>query len=429
MISGVILLSLHACIIVAADKRNLVSPLNALLGIVWIMLFRASELTLLGELSYPDWVRPYMSERIILETSLVIALFLICFLVGYFVFSLLFVEKPTQWLNLNQEASPSRLLLFGMALIGAVCAVQFLSQLNDITDIILQKTAEDIFQGSGPLIAGMSLLPAAILGMLMSCQVKRSFVFYSFVLLMVASIVYIPLGQRGNIFSFAIIALVLFASKFGRISLKQGLVIAIGVLICLELAVVWRTTLRYGYEGDLTDLFVVADALEGIDRGEFDGLAGLVAYNIPLDFASWWGFIEQIIPRQLIPYKKEYIPVSYLVNGEITGSASSGFTASIIGTLFAQTGWIGLGSSSVILGALMSLIQRWFTAAPRTVNGTLLRGLVLVFVFFLTRNGDLTNVIVMLMANLFGVVVLIGAVSLAVMWKRTLPSPSLASII
>jgi len=173
----------------------------------------------------------------------------------------------------------------------------------------------------------------------------------------------------------------------------------------------------------------VADALEGIDRGEFDGLAGLVAYNIPLDFASWWGFLEQIIPRQLIPYKKEYIPVSYLVNGEITGSASSGFTASIIGTLFAQTGWIGLGSSSVILGALMSLIQRWFTAAPRTVNGTLLRGLVLVFVFFLTRNGDLTNVIVMLMANLFGVVVLIGAVSLTVLWKRTLPSPTLASII
>ena len=57
----------------------------------------------------------------------------------------------------------------------------------------------------------------------------------------------------------------------------------------------------------------------------------------------------------------------------------------------------------VILGVLMRLVQCWFTTKTGDPNGELMRGLAVVFVFFLVRNGDLTNVIIMLIANLAGV--------------------------
>jgi len=186
------------------------------------------------------------------------------------------------------------------------------------------------------------------------------------------------------------------------------------------MAIIWRTTLRYGYDGDLSDLIIVASALDGVDRGEFDALAGLIAYNSSIDFDSWWAFTEQLIPRSLMPSKKYYTAVSYLVNREITGDDEAGFTASILGTVYGQGGWIGTAVWGVILGVLMRLVQCWFTAKTSHPNGELMRGLAVVFVFFLVRNGDLTNVIIMLIANLAGVSLLMAGLFILPIWRRTL---------
>ena len=154
------------------------------------------------------------------------------------------------------------------------------------------------------MIAGISFLPAAILGSLMFSRTKLQLVLVSLLLFLTTSAVYLPLGQRGNIFTFVIIAVVVCSIKLGTISFKWTVTIGALILFCLEMAVIWRTTLRYGYEGELSDLFIVANALDGLDRGEFDALAGLVAYNSSIDFDSWWAFIEQLIPRTLMPQKR-----------------------------------------------------------------------------------------------------------------------------
>jgi hypothetical protein len=120
-----------------------------------------------------------------------------------------------------------------------------------------------------------------------------------------------------------------------------------------------------------------------------------------------------------MPSKREYTAVSYIVNREITGDDEAGFTASIVGTLYAQGGWAGIAVCGVILGVLMRLVQCWFTTRTDDPNGKITRGLAVVFVFFLARNGDLTNVIIMLIVNLAGVSILMGALFILPIWRKT----------
>jgi hypothetical protein len=418
MLIGVVLILLHLGIALGIDRRNLVSPVNALLVLVWVMVFRATELAVFGESIYPEWVKPYMSATVLLETSLLIGVFLLSFFTSYFSIQPNLLSQHLRT-YIYPEAKQPRALILVMAIVGAACAIQFLSQLNDVTDIILHKTREEVFEGNGLLIAGISFLPAAILGSLMFSRTKLQLVLVSLLLFLTTSAVYLPLGQRGNIFTFVIIAVVVCSIKLGTISLKWTVTLGALILFCLEMAVIWRTTLRYGYEGELSDLFIVANALDGLDRGEFDALAGLVAYNSSIDFDSWWAFTEQLIPRTLMPSKRTYTAVSYLVNREITGDDEAGFTASIVGTLYGQGGWLGIAVCGVILGVLMRLLQCWFITQTRDPNGELMRGLAVVFVFFLVRNGDLTNVIIMLIANLAGVSLLMAALFVLPAWRRT----------
>ena len=93
MLTIVVLALLHISIILGIDRRNLVSPLNAVLALIWIMVIRATELTVFGESIYPDWVRPYMSDSIILDASLVLSLFLACFLPSYFLLCFAFANE------------------------------------------------------------------------------------------------------------------------------------------------------------------------------------------------------------------------------------------------------------------------------------------------------------------------------------------------
>ena len=120
-----------------------------------------------------------------------------------------------------------------------------------------------------------------------------------------------------------------------------------------------------------------------------------------------------------MPSKKNYTAVSYLVNGQITGDDEAGFTASILGTLYGQVGWGGIAICGILLGVVMRLVQCWFTRKAGNPNGQIMRGLAVVFVFFLVRNGDLTNVIVMLLVNLAGVSFLMGALVVLPIWRRT----------
>jgi oligosaccharide repeat unit polymerase len=419
MLIGLVLIFLHLGIALGIDTRTIVSPLNALLFLVWVMVFRATELAVFGESIYPEWVRPYMTATVLLETSLLIGFFLICFFASYFSVQPSLLGQRHLPSYIYPETKQPRLLILAMAIVGSACAIQFFSQLTDVTDIILHKTSGEVFEGSGLMIAGISFLPAAILGSLMFCRTRIGLVLISLLLFLTTSAVYLPLGQRGNIFTFIVIAVVVCSIKLGNISLKWTVTIGALILFCLEMALIWRTTLRYGYEGELSDLFVVASTLDQVDRGEFDGLAGLVAYDSSIDFDSWWAFIEQLIPRGLMPSKKHYTAVSYLVNREITGDDEAGFTASILGTLYAQGGWIGIAVCGSILGVLMRLMQCWFIAQTRDPNGELMRGLAVVFVFFLVRNGDLTNVIIMLIANLAGISLLMAALCILPAWRRT----------
>ncbi len=79
----------------------------------------------------------------------------------------------------------------------------------------------------------------------------------------------------------------------------------------------------------------------------------------------------------------------------------------------------GLLSPESFLVSLMRLLQCWFITQTRDPNGELMRGLAVVFVFFLVRNGDLTNVIIMLIANLAGVSLLMAALFVLPAWRRT----------
>ncbi len=80
-----------------------------------------------------------MSATVLLETSLLIGVFLICFFTSYFSIqpNLLSQHLHTY---IYPEVKQPRALILVMAIVGAACAIQFLSQLNDVTDIILHKT-------------------------------------------------------------------------------------------------------------------------------------------------------------------------------------------------------------------------------------------------------------------------------------------------
>ena len=118
-----------------------------------------------------------MNATVLLETSLLIGVFLICFFTSYFSIqpNLLSQHLHTY---IYPEAKQPRALILVMAIVGAACAIQFLSQLNDVTDIILHKTREEVFEGNGLLIAGISFLPAAILGSLMFSAQNSSLSLY-----------------------------------------------------------------------------------------------------------------------------------------------------------------------------------------------------------------------------------------------------------
>ena len=51
---SVVLLLLHFGIALGIDRRNLVSPVNALLFLIWVMVIRATELAAFGESIYPE---------------------------------------------------------------------------------------------------------------------------------------------------------------------------------------------------------------------------------------------------------------------------------------------------------------------------------------------------------------------------------------
>jgi hypothetical protein len=418
----IVLATLHITIAFAFDKRYLVSPLNFVLMYIWVMVIRATELTLLGQDMYSELASPYLTEAVIFKASLAVALFLICFLGSYFISSLLYQDRPRQQNLVVCEQKVSSLLLLFMAAIGTMCAVQFYSQLTDLTDIILYRSDTSLFEGNGLLLSGISFLPAAVLGLLVSCRTKYCLIAVSAMLLLVASAVYAPLAQRGNVFTFIILGLSVWTAKFHKINYKSAVMAGVVILFCLEAAVIWRTAERY--DTTMYEMLFGAYALGGIDRGEFDGLAALVAYDTSIGYESWWKFIVQLIPRSLMPSKEDYVAVSYVVNQEITGSADSGFTASVIGTFLAQGGYPLIAIGAFVFGLLVRRIQEISIAGPTTPNFVMVHGAGIAFVFFLARNGDLTNVIIMLVSNLCGVLFLIAALASRPLLLRTLGSPS-----
>src|SRR6476469_7822640 len=79
----IILLALHVVILFALDKRNIISPVNALLVWMWLMVFRATEITLFGELALQEWAAAYITEGVVLDALLLVGLFLASFLIGF----------------------------------------------------------------------------------------------------------------------------------------------------------------------------------------------------------------------------------------------------------------------------------------------------------------------------------------------------------
>ena len=228
--------------------------------------------------------------------------------------------------------------------------------------------------------------------------------------------IYAPLGQRGNIFTFVILVLSLLTAKFPKIRLRWVLGIGILVFFGMETLVVWRTAIRYNT--NFYDVISTAYALEGIDRGDFDAFAGVVAYNVRIGYDSWWNFTEQLIPRSLYPSKSDYIAVSYLMDQEIIGRGTAGLTATIIGTLLAQGGSITVAIGGLCVGVLVRVLQNICIHKVQTPDRALLGGISTAFMLLLTRNGDLTNVIIMLVSNLAGVFLLVGVVAVLPIWRR-----------
>ncbi len=413
----IVLATLHITIAFVFDKRYLVSPLNFLLLYIWVMVIRATELTLLGQDMYSELASPYMTEAVILKASLVIALFLGCFLGSYFIVPSLYLSRSRQNKFVLGEEKVSSVLLLVMAAIGMMCASQFYSQLTDLTDIILYQSDRSIFEGNGLLLSGISFLPAAVLGLLISCRTKYSLIAVSGMLLLVAGAVYAPLGQRGNVFTFIILGLSVWTAKVHKINFKWAVMAGVVIVFCLEAVVIWRTAERF--DTSMHEMLFGAYALGGIDRAEFDGLAALVAYDTSIGFESWWKFVEQLVPRSLLPSKEGYVAVSYLVNQEISGSADSGFTASIIGTFFAQGGFPMVALGALLFGLLVRYMQDTLIACHKTPSIVFLSGAGIAFVFFLARNGDLTNVMIMLISNLGGVFFLIAALASRTLLQRT----------
>jgi hypothetical protein len=383
------------------------------------MVIRASEFAMFGEEISQGGAGEYMSQALILEASLVIALFLACFLITYFVAQFGSLRGNYQHEYLRAEVKLPKGLIIVMAAVGAICAGQFYSELTDLTDIILQQTDRNLFEGKGLLFSGMSLLPSAVLAALMCCRTKSSLFVGSLLYLIVLVGVYGPLGQRGNFFTYIILALSVWIGNLGSVRLKWAITVGVVGLFFAEAMALWRTALRYGYENNLSEILTAASTIEGMDQGDFDGLAGIIAYNASINYDSWWKFFEQLIPRAFMHSKQEYVSVSYLVNQEITGSFDSGFTASIIGTFFAQGGLIGVAIGAIFMGILVRWLQNYAESEQETPNGVLVRGLAIAFVFFLTRNGDLTNVVIMLFSNLAGIFLLMGMLSFLPLWRRT----------
>jgi hypothetical protein len=415
----IILIALHVTILWAIDKRNIISPVNALLVWMWLMVFRATEITLFGQLTLPEWAAAFITEEVVVDALLIIGLFVTSFLMGFSVPLPISSQSNNQKVPLpNEKVVPMPLILL-MALGGMMAANELLAQLPDLLGVVFLSQGDpgEFFRGKGWLITGLSLLPSSVLGVLISCRTAYGFALTVLVLICVSFVVYAPLGQRGNILTFVLLALTILTAKFPRMKLRY--LISIGLLIvpAMGALVLWRTAIRWNstfYEV-LTDFY----GSQGVDRGDFDAYAGVVAYKFSVDYDSWWSFAVQLVPRFLHPSKEGYIPVSYLMNDEIIGEYTSGLTTSIIGTLFAQGGITAVAIGGFGMGMFVKFVQNICTHKLKTPNRVLLSGVSIAFILFLTRNGDLTNVVVMIVSNLMGVFLLMGGIAAFPIWRRS----------
>jgi hypothetical protein len=415
-----VLIVLHLTILLAIDKRNIISPVNALLVWVWLMVFRATEIVLFGQRTLPEWAAAYITDGVMIDALLIIGLFVTLFLIGYSFPISRSPETSNQKLPLPNERMLPMPCVFLMALGGAMAAKELLTELPDLLGVVFlsQGDPAEFFRGKGWLITGLSLLPSSVLGMLIARRTTYGFALTSLFLVGIAFIVYAPLGQRGNILTYIVLALSVLTAKFPRMKLRY--LISIGLLVVLGMGtlVLWRTAIRWDStfdDEDLKDFY----GTQGVDRGDFDAFAGVVAYNVSIEYDSWWSFAVQLIPRFLYPSKEGYIAVSYLMNDEIIGEYNSGLTTTIIGTLFAQGGITAVATGGLIMGMFVSLLQKICSQKLPTPNRVLLGGVSTAFILFLTRNGDLTNVVVMLVSNLMGVFVLMGLIAAFPTWQRT----------
>jgi hypothetical protein len=414
-----VLIVLHVTILWAIDKRNIISPVNALLVWVWLMVFRATEIVLFGQLTLPEWAAAYITDGVMIDALLIIGLFVALFLIGYSFPISTSPESSNQRIPLPNEKMIPMPFVFLMALVGAMAANELLTQLPDLLGVVFlsQGDPAEFFRGKGWLITGLSLLPSSVLGVLIACRTTYGFALTSLFLVGIAFVVYAPLGQRGNILTYIVLALSLLTAKFPRMKLRY--LISIGLLIVLGMGtlVLWRTAIRWDstFDEDLTDFY----GSQGVDRGDFDAFAGVVAYKFSINYDSWWSFAVQLVPRFLHPSKEGYIAVSYLMNDEIIGEYNSGLTTTIIGTLFAQGGITAVAIGGLSMGMFVSLLQKICIQKLPTPNRVLLGGVSTAFILFLTRNGDLTNVVVMLVSNLMGVFLLMGLIAAFPIWQRT----------
>jgi len=414
-----LLIMLHGVILLTVDRRNIISPLNAVLIWLWIMVFRASEVMLLGQLTLPDWAIPYMTDEVILNTLLVIGLFLMCFLSGYLVPVWSSPASIESQLSFADEAKVPKLFIGLMALVGIIVLIELLDQLPELFGVVYLSQGDpgEFFEGKGLLITGLSLLPSAVVGLLIACRTAYGFAFSAFLLLCITFVVYAPLGQRGNIFTFVILALSLLVQRFPIMKLRYLFGIGFLVFVGMASLVLWRTAIRFNssFEDILSDFYW----FNGTDRGDFEALAGVVAYKVSIGYDSWWSFVEQLIPRSLFPSKHGYVAVSYLMNKEIVGEDTAGLTTTIIGTLLAQGGFVTVVIGGLGMGMFVRVLQNISIHKVKTPNRSLLAGMATAFILLFTRNGDITNVVIMLISNLAGVFLLMAVISLSPLWERS----------
>ncbi len=383
------------------------------------MAFRATEIALLGSLTLPDWAVPYMTNEVISQSLLIMILFMASFFLGFAIPFGRISGGASQHSSFNNEAGVPKLFILLMTLGGIFALMEIFSQLPELVGVVFLSQGDpgEFFTGKGLWISCLSLLPAAGLGVLLSCRTAYSFTAVAFLLVAITVVVYAPLGQRGNIFTFVLLALSLLTARYPRI--KRSYLVGIGMLIFLGMGtmVLWRTAIRSNssFEDILSDMYW----FQGMDRGDFEAFAGVVAYNVSVGYDSWWSFAIQLVPRFLYPSKEGYIAVSYLMDQQIHGEYDAGLTTSIVGTLFAQGGYVMVAVAAFGLGIVVKSFQNICARKELTSNRALLNGVLTAFILFLTRNGDLTNVVIMLVANLMGVFLVMGGIVASQIWRRS----------